>query len=135
MKILKSLLLIVGAILLTALLLRNMGGSEGASNCILTGSDEVAKALQNGAHVIDVRTQSEFNQGHLPGAMLMDVSKSDFIEKIRRLDRNTQYVVYCKTGIRSGRAIQIMQREGFGDLCNIRGGTAQLLRSGYELVH
>lgn len=124
-----------GAILLTALLLRNVGSGGGEASCVLTGSDEVTKALQNGAHVIDVRTQGEFNQGHLPGAKLMDVSKGDFIEKIRRLDRNAQYVVYCKTGIRSGRAIQIMQREGFGNLCNIRGGTSQLLQSGYELVH
>jgi phage shock protein E len=123
---------VAGFLLLAALFLRNTAPDSG-SPCELSAA-EVAAPARTGSIVLDVRTQAEYAGGHLPNAVLIDISKHDFAEKIRALDRNQEYIVYCKTGIRSQRAIRIMQGEGFTKLCNIRGGTIQLEKDGVRLV-
>lgn len=123
---------VAGLLLLAAFFLRNKAPESG-SQCELSAA-EIAAPARKGSIILDVRTQAEYAGGHLPNAVLIDISKHDFAEKIRALDRSLEYIVYCKTGIRSERAIRIMQGEGFTKLCNIRGGTVQLVRDGVQLV-
>lgn len=54
--------------------------------------------------ILDVRTQGEFEEGYIPGAMLIDVNESDFKEKVNSLDKSKTVFVYCATGIRSEKA-------------------------------
>ena len=58
--------------------------------------------------IIDVRTPAEYAGGHLDGAVLIDVQSPDFASRIGELDRNGSYVVYCRSGARSGMAMQQM---------------------------
>jgi len=63
--------------------------------------------------ILDVRTPAEFREGHIEGAILLDVSAPDFEKRLGTLDRGKSYLVYCRTGNRSARAVQAMERLGF----------------------
>jgi len=68
--------------------------------------------------LIDVRTPAEFATGHLDGAINIDVQSADFDERIAQLDPAADYVVYCRSGNRSGQAITRMESLGFSKLVN-----------------
>jgi len=68
--------------------------------------------------VIDVRTPAEFAEGHLDGALNIDVQAMDFASRIQELDAAGTYVVYCRSGNRSGQAIEQMKTMGFTNLTN-----------------
>ena len=68
--------------------------------------------------VIDVRTPMEFAEGHLEGALNIDVQGTDFASRIQELDTAGTYVVYCRSGNRSGAAIEQMKTMGFTNLTN-----------------
>jgi rhodanese-related sulfurtransferase len=71
------------------------------------------------AAVIDVRTPEETSAGHLKGALLFDVQDASFMANLDTLDKSADYYVYCRSGNRSGQAIQTMKANGFtGELRN-----------------
>jgi len=72
--------------------------------------------------LLDVRSQGEHESGAFDKSILIDVSRSDFLEKIKNLDKDKTYVVYCRSGARSGRAYKVMKKEGFNSLYNLSGG-------------
>jgi rhodanese-related sulfurtransferase len=72
--------------------------------------------------ILDVRTPAEFTEGHLAGAVNLDVQAPDFETRIRALDRTKTYLVYCRTGNRSRKAIQAMDRLGFGSVFHMTQG-------------
>mgnify|MGYP001824998716 CR=1 FL=1 len=84
--------------------------------------------------VVDVRTDSEYRAGHLENAILISLHDRDFIDKIRDLDKNNTYYVYCKSGMKSRSAVMKMKKEGFLKVYNIRGGINDLTRNGLNLV-
>ena len=63
--------------------------------------------------ILDVRTASEFQAGHIEGALSIDVNLPSFSEELGRLDRNATYLVYCRSGNRSRTALGIMEDLGF----------------------
>ncbi|PAU94639.1 rhodanese [Aliifodinibius salipaludis] len=89
--------------------------------------------LQEGPGVIiDVRTKNEFNSAHLEQTDYnFDISSSDFEQKIKKLDKDKNYFLYCRTGARSGRASQVMKRKGFENVYNV-GGLESLINAGFE---
>jgi phage shock protein E len=70
------------------------------------------------AVIIDVRTPEEFATGHLEGAVNIDVQSPDFGTIISQLPTDAEYFVYCRSGNRSGQAIETMTASGFTDLTN-----------------
>ncbi len=74
------------------------------------------------AVILDVRTIGEFNQGALKGATNVDFMCGSFKEKIAKLDKNKPYLVYCRSGNRSGSACSVMGNLGFTKLFNLSGG-------------
>ena len=72
--------------------------------------------------VLDVRTQKEFEKGHIPGAVNIDVNAADFPEKIARLEKNKTYLVHCAAGVRSAKACEKMSHLDFPKLYNLEGG-------------
>jgi rhodanese-related sulfurtransferase len=87
---------------------------------------EQARALLDrppaGLVVLDVRTPEEFAQGHLLGAQNLNVLAADFEQRVGKLDRGKPYLVYCRTGNRSVRAVQTMTRLGFTNLSHMAQG-------------
>ena len=72
--------------------------------------------------VLDVRADHEFGEGHLEGAIMIDVQLEDFPEKVGQLDKSVPYLVYCKAGSRSARAVELMSQIGFTDVAALEGG-------------
>ena len=73
--------------------------------------------------LIDVRTPREFKEGHIPGALHMDVLESEtFLKQIASLPKNKTYIVYCRSGVRSLRAVELMQQNGFQLVLNMEKG-------------
>ncbi len=72
--------------------------------------------------VLDVRTPKEFEAGHIPGAVNMDVNSPDFPEKVAKLDKSKTYLVHCAAGVRSAKACDKMSKLDFPRLYNLEGG-------------
>ncbi len=89
--------------------------------------------VEQGAIVIDVRTPAEFAAGHVPDALLMDVSASTFASQISQLDPNQAYVVYCRSGNRSAAAISQMLAAGFTELYDM-GPLTAWAQAGHPVV-
>ncbi|MFO7961786.1 MAG: rhodanese-like domain-containing protein [Nitriliruptoraceae bacterium] len=83
--------------------------------------------------VIDVRTPAEFADGHLEGAELVDIYEPAFRDEIDGLDRDGSYVLYCRTGNRSGQAAAFMRELGFTEVYDA-GGLAELADAGATIV-
>lgn len=73
--------------------------------------------------VLDVRTPQEYKDGHLPGAVHIDVLDSvAFVNSIGKLNKNKKYVMYCKSGKRSTKASNILYENRFKHILNMEGG-------------
>lgn len=72
--------------------------------------------------IVDVRTPKEFAHGALPQAILIDFYEEDFADNVAKLDKSKSYVLYCRTGIRGGKAQKLMQEQGFAKVYNLTGG-------------
>jgi rhodanese-related sulfurtransferase len=72
--------------------------------------------------VLDVRTPAEYHQGHLAGATLINVLESDFEAKVQILDKSKPLFVYCASGIRSEKAVEILHHLGYGEIYELDGG-------------
>jgi rhodanese-related sulfurtransferase len=71
--------------------------------------------------LLDVRTAGEFSAGTIPGALNLDIMSASFSQKIKQLDKNATYFVFCRSGNRSAQACQIMHKMGY-DVRNLSGG-------------
>jgi rhodanese-related sulfurtransferase len=72
--------------------------------------------------VLDVRTAAEFRDGHIEGAVNIDVKESDFLEKAKAmLPSGKTIAVYCRSGRRSANACNQLSAEGYKTF-NLKGG-------------
>lgn len=69
--------------------------------------------------VIDVRTPAEYAEGHLEGAVLLDLTGGDFEAALPGLDPDVEYLLYCRSGNRAGQAKALMADAGFSDVSNL----------------
>lgn len=79
-------------------------------------------AAHPAAVVIDVRTPDEFADGHVADAINVDYRAEDFRGQLAALDKNTHYVLHCKSGNRSGKSLEIMKELGFNRVTHMDGG-------------
>lgn len=69
--------------------------------------------------IIDVREPYEYQSGHVDGAL--NIPPAELMAGAKQLDgvaKDTELIVYCKTGSRSNVSIQILQQQGFTNLIN-----------------
>ena len=83
--------------------------------------------------LVDVRTPEEFAEGHLEGAVNINLQGPDFEGEIAELDPEATYVVYCRSGNRSAQAAAIMAEAGFTDVRDL-GGIQAWQAAGGEVV-
>ncbi|MBI5403833.1 MAG: alpha/beta fold hydrolase [Ignavibacteriae bacterium] len=76
----------------------------------------------SGFVLLDVRTQEEYAVSYIEGAENIDIKSPDFTERLDKLDRNKTYLVYCKKGGRSSKAMEVMNSKGFDKVYNMLGG-------------
>jgi len=86
--------------------------------------NEFEQALQDKGNIqiADVRTDEEYAEGHIDGAVLIDVQKESFMEDAGKiLSKSMPVAVYCRTGIRSATAASQLQKAGY-EVINLDGG-------------
>lgn len=122
----------IGLVPLLAVLLVACGGTEAVTD--VDPQAFLSKAAEAGVVVLDVRTPAEFAEGHVDGAVNIDVEDAGFSDAIAGLDKATTYAVYCHSGRRSGIATSTMADSGFTSLYNLVGGIADLAAAGATIV-
>lgn len=87
--------------------------------------------LQPNTVILDVRTAGEFAAGKIRGARNIDIMSPGFVNQVKNLPKDQTYLVYCRSGNRSGQACEIMGDLGFENLKNLAGG---IMRWPFETV-
>ena len=91
----------------------------------LNSSDEVI--------LVDVREQNEWDEAHIPGAILMPLSNFD--EEFEKLEnKDAEILLQCRSGKRSMNAAKILEEEGYTNLTNISGGILEWIEEGFPTV-
>ncbi len=89
--------------------------------------EELRAASAAAATVVDVRGQSEWNGGHVPGAVHLPLG--ELVERVGELPDGL-LVVHCQSGARSAIATSLLQRLGRTDVVDLQGGFARWRHSG-----
>ena len=74
------------------------------------------------AIVLDVRTPKELESGFIEGAVFANFYDEDFAEQLTKFDRDTPYIVHCKGGGRSTKALSTLEELGFTNVTHMDGG-------------
>ncbi len=99
--------------------------------------DDAAATLADppdGLVLLDVRTPEEFDAGHLDGAIMIDFYEGDFADRIAELDRDVPYVIYCRSGNRSGQTRELMEELGFASVDDVGGGIVAWAEAGLPIT-
>jgi rhodanese-related sulfurtransferase len=84
--------------------------------------------------IIDVRSQAEFDSGHIENAINIDKNSETFQDELNKLDKYKTYLVYCAIGSRSASALTIMEELGFMQAYNLQGGISQWQKDGLPVT-
>jgi rhodanese-related sulfurtransferase len=72
--------------------------------------------------ILDVRTPKEFGEGHVENAVSLNFFHEDFRKGLAKLDRDKTYLVYCRSGNRSSKAVEIMKGLNFKSVYHLPAG-------------
>ena len=97
--------------------------------------EELNKIL-NGKNIflLDTRTKEEYKISHLKNAIFVDY-KSFNIENVSNIPLNSEVVVYCSVGYRSGKIAEILQKNGYQNVLNLYGGIFEWVNEGYDIYN
>ena len=85
--------------------------------------DEFRKKMVSEKYVlVDVRTEKEFDDGHIEDALNIDYFSDTFSDEINNIGLENPVLVYCRSGNRSGKSMKIMSDLGFKEVYNLIGG-------------
>jgi len=85
-------------------------------------SIDFAQLLRDGAVIIDVRSQDEFRNGHIPGSR--NIPLNELPGKMNQLDKSKTIITCCASGMRSSSAKGILKSNGFQHVQNGGGWTS-----------
>ena len=77
----------------------------------LPNKGELKEKIFNGALIVDVRTQEEFDGGHAKGSL--HIPLSSLPDKFKTIRKNSPVIVVCESGARSAQAVRFLINNGF----------------------
>lgn len=92
--------------------------SEDATSAGETSTSEES-APASDVIILDVRTPEEFAEGHLDGAQNIDFNAGAVPAALENLDPDAEYIVYCRSGNRSGQVTALMEQAGFSNVTDL----------------
>ena len=98
--------------------------SSARSQFVNMKASEAAKILKNNpeAVVLDIRTPKEYTEGHIPDAINIDYKADSFESELEKLDRDTTYLMHCRSGRRSANSLEIFEKLGFRHVIHMDDG-------------
>jgi rhodanese-related sulfurtransferase len=103
-----------------------VGQPQRAAYVNISRDEFLALKDQPNTVVLDVRTKMEWNMGHVDDATLIDINSPTFEAEVKKLDPSKTYLVYCRSGRRSALAANILIKNGFTDVKNVKTGQSGL---------
>lgn len=114
-------LLVTAFIAILGALIWNLVSDSGGKNAV-----DPVKATElinhENAVVVDVRSMAEFGKGHIIHSI--NIPLNGFKDQLKQLEKHKDkpIIVVCQSGSRSGMAARMLQKEGFAQAKNLRGG-------------
>ena len=95
--------------------------------------NESISKLDHELVLLDVRTQAEYDSGHILNAI--NISHEQILEDPELLAeyKDSQMVVFCRSGGRAGKVIQLLESNGFEDIIDIDGDMLAWSEAGYRM--
>ncbi|MDR6217994.1 rhodanese-like domain-containing protein [Deinococcus soli (ex Cha et al. 2016)] len=90
---------------------------------------DLRAAQERGEYVLDVRTDAEYREGHVPGAALLPLA--DLGTRMNAVPRDRPVYVICRSGNRSAQASAQLVKAGYTQVFNVDGGMNAWTRAGY----
>lgn len=91
-------------------------------------------SMEGPFQLVDVRTPAECATGMIENAKAMNINDAAFEAELNTLDPTIPVLVYCKSGGRSGRAMDMMKSKGFVEVYNLDGGITAWREAGEDIV-
>ncbi|OBZ12515.1 sulfurtransferase TusA family protein [Bacillus sp. FJAT-26390] len=91
----------------------------------IINNEDIQERLEAGEKmsIVDVREPAEYAFGHLPGARSIPLGELE--ERLGELSQDQQYIVVCRSGVRSDIACQLLLEKGFGHVKNMKPGMSE----------
>lgn len=86
------------------------------SNGLISYMDAKEKIINEGAVLVDVRTEDEYNSNHISGAINIPI---DSISSAVSLSKDNPIIVYCKSGNRSSQALEKLEALGYSNVYDL----------------
>lgn len=107
-------------ILICVIGLLGCSNQENKADGIIDYVEAKEKIINNGAILIDVRTEEEFNEEHIDGALLLPLDMIDESTISEIVDsKNTPIIVYCRSGNRSHQAYEKLKEFGYNEVYDL----------------
>ena len=84
--------------------------------------------------ILDIRTPGEFQSGHLPNSILIDFYSQTFADQLSRLDKEKTFLIYCRTGNRSTKSLEIFKKLKFQKVYHMASGISAWKSEGFGVV-
>ena len=84
--------------------------------------------------ILDIRTPAEYNSGHLANSVLIDFYSSTFADQLSQLDKEKAYLIYCRTGNRSSKSMEIFNKLKFQNIYHMASGIRGWAARGFSIV-
>lgn len=97
-------------------------------------TDSFKSLMTKDAILLDVRTPQEYKSGKIVKAKNINVTAFDFMDKVKNLDKSKDILVYCRSGVRAGRAAKMLTKLGFTKVYNLKGGIMAWQNHGNKTV-
>ena len=99
---------------------------------LISNLDEIGLDYKD-RFIIDVRSQDEYDLGHIPNALNFDFYSETFWDTILTLQKDKSIILYCRTNNRSTKTAKFMQENGFMDISVIKGGITEWVKNGKDI--
>lgn len=76
----------------------------------------------NAPVLVDVREYYEADIADLPEVGQLRIPMAEISERLEEMDKDSELVLYCRSGARSDRAVRFLLRQGYGKAFNLKGG-------------
>jgi rhodanese-related sulfurtransferase len=114
--------LLTGGTLALALAVLAYEVSRARSGGESVGPMDAVRLINQGAVLVDVRSQAEFDAGHIRDARHLPQEQVAGAGESLKKFKDKVIVACCESGMRSGAAARVLRAQGFGKVVNLRGG-------------
>ena len=113
----------------------NSCNSSTSENIQYISSSDYILSLSDNVKLIDVRTPTEFDSGHIQDAVNIDFFSESFQYHILSLNKDSKIILYCRTNNRSSKSADLLKNNGFKDISVIMGGVSEWVKNGNDIVY